>query len=42
MRNIKCLLWLDVAQSAYQVEEQILFGDYFPLSTVNNTSLGTG
>lgn len=32
----------DVAQSAYQVEEQILFRDYFPLSTVNNTSLGTG
>lgn len=29
MRNIKCLLWLDVAQSAYQVEEQILFRDYF-------------
>lgn len=42
MRILKCPLWLDAAQSAYQVEEQILFKDYFPLSTVNNASLGTG
>ena len=42
MRIIKCRLWLDAAQQAYQAEKQTLSTDYFPLPTVNKTSLDTG